>query len=218
MRSDHLASCQPKAPFLKERRLRLFPGQVPRAVRVILRDVASQAYVPIRRGCEMRTLVLNAGYEPLAIVSFRRALVLVLAGKATVVAHGGTPVVGCSITLLRPSVILLARYVRVPYRRAVPVTRRGVLRRDGFRCVYCGGHATTVDHVLPRSRGGPDSWENLVACCVRCNNTKGDRTPEEKGWALRTCPAIPVGPAWVVRGSESRDPSWEEFLGEGAVA
>jgi 5-methylcytosine-specific restriction endonuclease McrA len=166
----------------------------------------------------MRTLVLNAGYEPLAIVSFRRALVLVLAGKATVVAQGGSPVVANSVTLPRPSVILLARYVRVPHRRAVPVTRRGVLRRDGFRCAYCGGPASTVDHVLPRSRGGPDSWENLVACCVRCNNSKGDRTPEEKGWSLRTRPTIPMGPAWVVRGAESRDPTWEAYLGEGAVA
>ena len=74
----------------------------------------------------MRTLVLNAGYEPLAVVSFRRALVLVLAGKATVVADGGLPVVGGSITLPRPSVILLGRYVRAPHGRAVPVSRRGV--------------------------------------------------------------------------------------------
>jgi 5-methylcytosine-specific restriction endonuclease McrA len=166
----------------------------------------------------MRTLVLNAGYEPLSIVSFRRALVLVLAEKATIIAHGGAPVVSSSVTMPRPSVILLARYVRVPHRRVVPVTRRGVLRRDGFRCAYCGGHATTVDHILPRSRGGQDSWENLVACCIRCNNVKGDRTPEEKGWVLRAHPITPVGPAWVVRGAESRDPSWEEFLGESAVA
>ena len=102
----------------------------------------------------MRTLVLNAGYEPLAVVSFRRALVLVLAGKATVIADGGNPVVGGTLTLPRPSVILLARYVRAPHGRAVPVSRRGVLRRDAHRCAYCGGHATTVDHVLPRSRGG----------------------------------------------------------------
>jgi 5-methylcytosine-specific restriction endonuclease McrA len=164
----------------------------------------------------MRTLVLNAGYEPLAVVSFRRALVLVLAGKATVVAHGGRPVVGGSITLPRPSVILLARYVRVPHGRAVPVSRRGVLRRDGHRCAYCGAHATTVDHVMPRSRGGGDTWENLVACCVTCNNGKGDRTPDEKGWVLRTSPYIPRGPAWVVRGADQHDPAWEVYLGDAA--
>src|SRR5690606_29747119 len=108
---------------------------------------------PDGRGWGMRTLVLNAGYEPLAVVSFRRALVLVLAGKASVVADGGSPVVGGSMILPRPSVILLARYVRAPHGRAVPVSRRGVLRRDGHRCAYCGAHATTVDHVMPRSRG-----------------------------------------------------------------
>ena len=89
-----------------------------------------------------------------------------------------------------------------------------MLRRDGHRCAYCGSHASTVDHVLPRSRGGADSWENLVACCVRCNNLKGNRTPEEKGWTLRIHPYVPRGPAWVVRGADVRDPSWEAFLGE----
>ncbi len=166
----------------------------------------------------MRTLVLNAGYEPLAVVSFRRALVLVLAGKATIVADTGAPVVGGSMTLPRPSVILLARYVRAPYARSVTVSRRGVLRRDGHRCAYCGAHATTVDHVLPRSRGGQDCWENLVACCVRCNNVKGDRTPEEKGWALRVRPVSPRGPAaWLVRGADVVDPSWDVWLGEVAA-
>jgi 5-methylcytosine-specific restriction endonuclease McrA len=160
-----------------------------------------------------RTLVLNAGYEPLTVVPFRRALVLVLAGKATVVAHAGAPVVGGTITLPRPSVILLARYVRLPHGRVVPVSRRGVLRRDAHRCAYCGGHATTVDHVLPRSRGGRQSWENLVACCLRCNNQKGNRTPEEKGWVLQVHPHTPRGAAWAVRGSELGDPVWEEYLG-----
>lgn len=164
----------------------------------------------------MRTLVLNAGYEPLAVVSFRRAIVLVLAGKAVVVADGPNPVVSGHLTLPRPSVIVLSRYVRVPHGRAVPVSRRGVLRRDEHRCAYCEGHATTIDHVLPRSRGGQDSWENLVACCVRCNNKKGNRTPEEMGWTLSVRPRAPRGPAWVVRGADVREPSWEEYLGAAA--
>ena len=81
------------------------------------------------------------------------------------------------VALSTPSVILLVRYVRAPRRRAVAVSRRGVLRRDGHRCAYCRNHAATVDHVLPRSRGGGDTWENLVACCLRCNGLKGNRTP-----------------------------------------
>ena len=161
----------------------------------------------------MRTLVLNAGYEPLAVVSFKRALVLVLGGKASIVeADAGHPVLGPSGVYERPLVILLSRYVRVPYGHAVPVTRRGVLRRDKHRCGYCAGPADTIDHVLPRSRGGGDTWENLVACCLRCNNIKGDRMLAEMGWQLRFTPRMPHEPAWMVRGSEHLLPEWEGYL------
>ena len=99
--------------------------------------------------------------------------------------------------------IILTRYVRVPGGRHVPVTRRGVLRRDNHRCAYCGKAASTIDHVLPRSRGGADSWENLVACCLRCNNVKGDRTPQEINWELRFLPRPPRGGQWTVRAPSS---------------
>ncbi|MFP7762042.1 HNH endonuclease [Marisediminicola sp. LYQ134] len=161
----------------------------------------------------MRTLVLNAGFEPLAVVSFKRALVLVMNGKATVIAADEEhPVFGLSEAWDRPSVILLRRYVRIPSNRLVPVSRRGVLRRDGQRCAYCGTTATTIDHVLPRSRGGADSWENLVACCLKCNNLKSDRTPGEMGWTLRVRPKPPHGTTWLVRGVERAEPDWEEYL------
>lgn len=160
----------------------------------------------------MRTLVLNAGYEPLAVVSFRRAVVLVLGGKATVLAAHADEVVSTSSRFVRPSVIILRRYVRAPYSTSVPVSRRGVLRRDGHRCVYCGSAATTVDHVMPRSRGGLDTWANLVACCVRCNNVKGNRTADEMGWVMKSRPYTPRGAAWVVKGAEQRDPAWDDFL------
>ncbi|WP_308491487.1 HNH endonuclease [Microbacterium terrisoli] len=161
----------------------------------------------------MRTLVLNAGYEPLAVVSFRRALVLVMNDKATVIEHvEDDPVHGPCRVYDRPAVIILTRYVRLPGARRVPVTRRGVLRRDGFHCAYCGGSAGTIDHVMPRSRGGSDSWENLVACCQRCNNTKGNRTPQEMSWTLRFAPHPPHGAHWSVRGTERADPCWEPYL------
>lgn len=161
----------------------------------------------------MRTLVLNAGYEPLAVVSFKRALVLVMNEKATVIELvEGEPVWGAAGAYDRPAVILLTRYVRVPGGRRIPVTRRGVLRRDAHRCAYCGKAASTIDHVLPRSRGGEDSWENLVACCLRCNNVKGDRTPLEMNWELRTTPHAPRGGQWMVRGAERTDPRWEPYL------
>jgi len=165
----------------------------------------------------MRTLVLNAGYEPLAVVSFKRALVLVMNQKATIVAADETDLVrSATATWARPSVIILRNYVRIPGRQ-VPVSRRGVLRRDAQRCGYCGGHATTIDHVLPRSRGGKDSWENLVACCLKCNNIKGDRTPAEMGWRLRIQPKAPHGLTWLVRGVERSRPDWDEYLGQAAA-
>ncbi|MTE23408.1 MULTISPECIES: HNH endonuclease [Microbacterium] len=161
----------------------------------------------------MRTLVLNAGFEPLAVVSFKRALVLVMNDKANVIERmENAPVWSVSGPHDRPAVIVLNRYVRIPHARRIPVTRRGVLRRDGYRCGYCGRAANTIDHVLPRSRGGADSWENLVAACVTCNNVKSDRTPQEMGWKLRHVPAIPRGNSWAVRGSEKADPSWERYL------
>jgi 5-methylcytosine-specific restriction endonuclease McrA len=161
----------------------------------------------------MRTLVLNAGYEPLAVVSFKRALVLVMNEKATVIEHvEGEPVWGARAAYDRPAVIVLSRYVRMPSTRRSPVTRRGVLRRDEARCGYCGGTATTIDHIMPRSRGGKNSWENLVACCLRCNNQKSDRTPQEMGWQLRTTPRAPHAGAWRVRVAETTDPRWAPYL------
>jgi len=165
----------------------------------------------------MRTLVLNAGYEPLAVVSYKRAIVLVMNQKATIVAADQAhPVWATTGSWDRPSVIILTRYVHLPRSRSLPVSRRGVLRRDDHRCAYCGRTANTIDHVQPRSRGGRDSWDNLVACCLRCNNIKSDRTPAEMGWDLLFHPKIPIGSSWVVRGVERPLPQWDEYLAPAA--
>jgi 5-methylcytosine-specific restriction endonuclease McrA len=167
----------------------------------------------------MRTLVLNAGYEPLAVVSFKRALMLVLNQKATILAGSDEVIVhSASKEFSLPSVILLSRYVRIPGSRMIPVSRRGVLRRDGHRCAYCSRSANTIDHVQPKSRGGKDTWENLVACCLKCNNVKGDKTLAEIGWQLRITPRMPSGTAWSVRGAERLEPEWNEFLALSAAA
>jgi 5-methylcytosine-specific restriction endonuclease McrA len=161
----------------------------------------------------VRTLVLNAGYEPLAVVSFRRAIVLVMNNKATVLrADAEHPVTATWGFFDRPSVIVLSRYVRVPYARRVPLTRRGVLRRDNHQCAYCGKSANTIDHVQPKSRGGQDTWENLVACCFKCNNVKSDRTPAEVGWRLRVNPRMPSGPSWFALGLDGAVDEWSEYL------
>ena len=161
----------------------------------------------------MRTLVLNAGYEPLGVVSFRRAIMLVLNQKATILEQNEELKVRSATGEYElPSVILLARYVRVPGSRNIPVSRRGVLRRDSNRCAYCSKSATTIDHVQPKSRGGTDSWENLVACCLRCNNKKGDRTLAEIGWSLQFAPRMPHGTSWIVRGADTAEPDWQNYL------
>ena len=90
-----------------------------------------------------------------------------------------------------PSVVRLTRYVRVPYRTHVGLSRRAIFARDGGRCAYCRGSAETIDHVFPRSRGGLHAWENVVAACARCNHSKGDKTPAELGWRLHALPAAP---------------------------
>ena len=90
-----------------------------------------------------------------------------------------------------PAVVRLARFVRVPYRATVPLTRKAVFARDGGRCVYCGAAATSLDHVVPKSRGGPHTWDNVVSACGRCNHVKADRGIAELGWRLRAVPTAP---------------------------
>ncbi|WKX69630.1 HNH endonuclease [Streptomyces sp. XD-27] len=138
------------------------------------------------------TLVLNASFEPLSTVTLRRAVVLVLQDKAVVEqAHPRLRVRASAVDVPLPRVIRLCRYVRVPFRRQAPWSRRGVLVRDRHRCAYCGGRATTVDHVVPRSHGGGDTWLNTVASCAEDNHRKADRTPEQAGMRLLNAPFEP---------------------------
>ncbi|MHA7159413.1 HNH endonuclease [Glutamicibacter endophyticus] len=161
----------------------------------------------------MRTLVLNAGYEPLAVVTFRRALLLVLAEKASIVVEDvAAPVRSTHGQLPRPTVIVLKRYVRRPYRSMNHVSRRGVLRRDHFRCAYCGRAANTIDHVIPRSRGGLNTWENLVAACLPCNGRKADKTLAQLGWKLKFTPREPSYGGHLISGLDRIDETWNEYL------
>jgi 5-methylcytosine-specific restriction endonuclease McrA len=157
-------------------------------------------------------LVLNATYEPLCVVPLRRAVILVLAEKAVVVESGDGVMRSARTSMPVPSVVRLSRYVRVPYRREVPLTRRAVLDRDRHACVYCGTRADTIDHVRPRSRGGEHIWTNVVAACARCNHRKGDRLLAELGWRLAASPTRPPATVAVVLGWTKRDPSWQRYL------
>lgn len=139
------------------------------------------------------TLVLNASFEPLSTVSLRRAVVLIMRDKAVAEqSHPGLRIRAADIDLPVPQIVRLRRYVRVPFRQRAPWSRRGVLVRDRHRCAYCGGRASTVDHIVPRSRGGEDRWLNTVAACAADNRRKADRTPKQAGMRLLSEPFEPT--------------------------
>ena len=158
-------------------------------------------------------LVLNASYEPLCVVPGRRAVVLLLTDKAVAVEEAEQRLHSERRSVPVPVVVKLTRYVKVPYAGSVPLTRRAVFARDGGRCQYCSAPATSLDHVVPRSRGGAHTWENVVSACGRCNHVKADRGVAELGWRLRRAPVAPTGAAWRVVGARRLDPRWRPFLG-----
>jgi 5-methylcytosine-specific restriction endonuclease McrA len=132
-------------------------------------------------------LVLNASYEPINVCAARRALILLLKGVASIEEHGQNLVHSSRQALKVPSVIRLLEYRRMPHQTRA-LSRKNILLRDRYTCQYCQktlpSGELTLDHVQPRSRAGDSSWENLVACCITCNNRKGNRTPDEAGMKL----------------------------------
>lgn len=157
------------------------------------------------------TLVLNASYEPLEVVPARRAVVLVLGERAELVEAGDGVYRAASLSLPAPSVIRLLRYVSVP-RRSLQLSRHNILARDQHRCAYCRRHASTIDHVVPKSRGGKHEWTNVVAACEDCNHAKADRTPAEAGLELHVTPYRPTGQeAWEIRHGRAPE-AWGPYV------
>ncbi len=137
-----------------------------------------------------RVLVLNASYEPLNITSWKRAAVLMIKGKAESLEENSNHTIRNDIKL--PTVIRLRYFIQVPYRE-LTLNRKNVIQRDNFSCQYCGyrGSKLSIDHVLPRSRGGEDKWENVTTACISCNLKKGNRTPKEANMSLKAKPQKP---------------------------
>jgi 5-methylcytosine-specific restriction endonuclease McrA len=163
----------------------------------------------------MRVLLLNASYEPICVVSARRAVLLLMDEKVEVVEDGPDNRIFHSkyLAFHIPSVVRLVRYVKIPRTRSIPLNTRTVLARDRHRCAYCGEKATTMDHVNPRARGGVHRWQNVVASCHKCNNKKDDRSLEEMGWTLLIKPKAPVGAiASIVAFGGNVDVEWEQYL------
>ena len=154
--------------------------------------------------------MLNITDRPLAVVPARRAVVLVLKEKAILVHANGVMFRSERLAVPAPSVVRLRYLVHVPYRATATLTRRAVFARDGWVCQYCGSAAENVDHVIPRSRGGPHEWDNVVAACRRCNSKKENRLPHEAGLTLRV---KPFAPRDGLRLSVGRvEPEWERYL------
>ena len=161
-----------------------------------------------------QVLVLNASYEPLNVTTVRRAHVLVFKGKAEVIEELDQPLRSATGAFPWPHVIGLVQYVRVPRTLQRKISRRALFARDGWRCMYCGttNGRLTLDHVVPRSRGGDSVWENVVTSCAPCNHRKGDRLLEETSMKLRKIPRPPT-PVLFIRLTTDQIPDiWRRYL------
>ncbi len=150
----------------------------------------------------------------MSVISARKAIVLLYLGKAELLeTYDGKQLRSVSMSMPFPSVLRLALYVKVPEKNII-LSRKNILRRDGHRCQFCGRGdlSLTLDHVIPVSRGGEDTWENLVCACVACNNRKGDRTPEEAAMPLRRKPMRPNHVTFIRQFVGTVNERWKPYL------
>ncbi len=164
-----------------------------------------------------RTLLLTQGYEPIKIISWQRAMTLLMLDKVDVVEEYDTEIRGTSMILNVPAVVRLRKAFR-RFAKPVKFSRVNIYARDEYRCQYCGVKCSisqlTYDHVIPRSRGGRTSWDNIVSCCYACNAKKANRTPAEAKMMLRSTPARPTWmPAIQIRVSTKSVPdAWRDYV------
>jgi len=165
-----------------------------------------------------RVLVLNATYEPINVCTVRRAVILLLKQRAEMVEEGLSALRSERASVARPAVIRLSTYVRLPrdaHRRKI--TRRAVFARDGWECQYCGCRSQlTVDHVIPRSKGGSSEWTNIVASCAPCNRRKGDLLPRQANMHPRREPVVPHSSVFIHVASPVIPAAWKQWLPEAA--
>jgi 5-methylcytosine-specific restriction endonuclease McrA len=159
-------------------------------------------------------LVLNQNYEPLTLCRMRRAIVLMYLGKAELVeSYNGVTVRSVRNWLPLPSILRLNRFVKI-MRREIPLSKRNILRRDNYQCQYCGKKIgpMTTDHIIPKGKGGADSWENLVCACAECNSKKGSLAYAHFGLRLLKRPKKPSYFTFVVNSFEKIPDEWRQYL------
>lgn len=161
-----------------------------------------------------KVLIVNQNYEPLCVVNARKAIILIYLGKAELIEnYPELTIRSISRAFPYPSIVRLISFVRIP-RRGVVLSRKNIIKRDNHRCQYCGAKhkPLTVDHILPKVRGGRDTWENLVCACVTCNNKKGNRTPEEANMPLLRMPKRPSYLFFIYQNTPLIDEKWKPYL------
>lgn len=160
-----------------------------------------------------KVLLLNQNYEPMSVVTAKKAIILFYLQKVEIVERRDWMVRAQNVAIPLPSIVRLLCYVHIP-RKNVELSRRNILRRDNHRCQYCGTKRDplTVDHVIPRRQGGQDSWENLVTACVKCNNKKGNRTPEQANMPLLKKPKRPHYLYFMQYLMGVSEESWKPYL------
>ena len=156
---------------------------------------------------------MNQNYEPLTVCNVRRAIILTYLGKAEIIGKvDNRNVRSIYRTFDYPSVVRLIIFVRVPFRKII-LSRKNILRRDNHRCQFCGSTSNlTIDHIIPKSKGGEDDWENLTTACIRCNNKKGDRTPDEAKMNLMTIPKRPSHITFIKNFAGNVNVDWKPYL------
>ena len=160
-----------------------------------------------------QVLVLNQNYHPLLVCSARRAILLVCLGKVEVIEKYRETVHSPSVVIPLPSVVKLDKFIKVKENNIV-LSRKNILKRDRHQCQYCGRRSLpmTLDHVVPKERGGPESWDNLVCCCHACNRSKGNRTPDEAGKKLLRYPKKPTRIHYIRQFIKRDQCAWRPYL------
>lgn len=157
--------------------------------------------------------MLNQNYEPLSVCNVKKAIMLLFLRKAELIeASSGKVIRSVSLSMPFPSVVRLSAFVRVPYKKII-LSRKNILRRDNHRCQYCGSTVNlTIDHIIPKSKGGDETWENLITACIKCNNKKGDRSPEDSRMVLRTKPKKPSHITFIKNFAGDVEDDWKPYL------
>lgn len=168
---------------------------------------------PTSKLLEQQVLILNQSYEPLSVCNVKKAVVMVYLGKAEIIEMGAYAIRSIQHSIPQPVVVRLWRFIRSPGKRII-LSRKNVIKRDRFQCQYCAGVniPMTVDHVIPKTQGGKDRWDNLVAACIPCNTKKGNRTPERAGMPLLRKPKKPNPLTFFQHFVSRSNTQWKPYL------